>query len=313
MVRIPKIVGDIWFNLPLGRRAPGLQPEDFEGKVILADFWTYSCVNCQRTLPYLRSWWKKYKDENFLIIGIHTPEFEFEKDSKNIEEAIKDLGVTWPVVADNDYVNWNNFANHYWPAKYLADKNGNIVYSHFGEGNYEETEKEIQKLLGMKEDVLTEESAKEHSHGKVCFLPTPELYCGYDRGFLSNEGIGYYDNEIYDYAAPPKIKEDGIALSGKFLARKEYAESQEAGAEVLLNFRATEVNLVLESPNGKSEVEIYLDNKKIKELSIEKSTLFNLLKSNDLTEGILSVRAKKGNFRAYAFTFSGCLPAQAGK
>lgn len=301
MVRIPKITGDTWFN------SKPLTAEDLAGKVILADFWTYSCVNCQRTLPYLRGWWKKYKDEDFLIIGIHTPEFEFEKDPKNVEKAVKDLGVLWPVVLDNDYVNWNNFANRYWPAKYLADRNGNIVYSHFGEGGYAETEKEIQRLLGMTKEDLTKESLQEHAHGKVCFIPTPELYCGYDRGFLSNDDAGYYYDEVHDYLAPEKIKEDHIALSGKFLAKKEYVESAAEGAEVLLNFRATEVNLVMEpAESPKVIVEIFLNSEKIKDIDVEKSTLYNLLKSPDLIEGILAVRAKAGNFRAYAFTFSGC-------
>lgn len=130
----PEIVGDVW----LGSKP--FTKEDLKGKLVLVDFWTYSCVNCLRTIPYLKMWRDEYKDKGFLIIGIHTPEFDFEKNPKNVEKAIKDLGVGWPVVMDNEYINWNNFANHYWPAKYLVDKTGKIVYTHFGEGAYGETE-----------------------------------------------------------------------------------------------------------------------------------------------------------------------------
>ena len=142
VARLPAVIGDMWFN------ARPLAGEDLAGKVVLIEFWTYSCVNCQRTLPHVREWWKKYKDESFLIIGVHTPEFEFEKNPANVEAAIKDLGVEWPVVLDNDFTNWNNFANRYWPTLYLADGAGRIVYSHIGEGAYDMTEAEIGKLLG---------------------------------------------------------------------------------------------------------------------------------------------------------------------
>ena len=125
-----------------------LKLSKLKGKVVLVDFWTYSCINCQRTLPYLKTWWQKYQDKGLVIIGVHTPEFEFEKELKNVKEALKKYDVTWPVVLDNDYLIWNSFANHYWPAKYLIDHQGKIIYTHFGEGNYQETELEIQKEIG---------------------------------------------------------------------------------------------------------------------------------------------------------------------
>lgn len=304
MTRLPKIIGDTWFNLPGGKQS--LKPEDLAGKAVLIDFWTYSCVNCQRTLPYLREWWKKYQGKDFLMIGIHTPEFEFEKDPKNVAQAIKDLEVSWPVVLDNDYANWNNFANRYWPAKYLADRSGKIVYTHFGEGAYAETEKAIQKLLGGKVEAMPEISEDEHEHGKVCFIPTPETYCGYARGSIANRE-GYVYDQIFDYQPSEKIPADTIALSGKFLVRPEYVESREAGAALLLNFRATEVNLVLRPAGGTIAVaEILLDGRPLKELEIKEPTMYNLLKSQDLVEGVLTIKAKRGNFQAYAFTFSGC-------
>jgi len=308
MERLPQIVGETWFN------SKPLTSKHIAGKVVLVDFWTYTCVNCQRTLPYLRDWWHKYKDKGFLLIGVHTPEFEFEKDPKNVRQGIRDLKVDWPVVLDSEYINWNNFRNHYWPAKYLADKNANIVYTHFGEGAYEETEKGIQQLIG---DSAQEITSGEHSHGNVCFIPTPETYCGYARGHIENTE-GYQHNKVADYKRPREIRIDSIALSGIFIATAEYVESSARGAELLINFRATEVNLVLHPVDTSVPVEIRLNGKPLRkeirgkdmiatnEIRILKPAMYNLLKSKKLMEGILSVRAKKGNFQAYVFTFSGC-------
>ena len=310
---LPKIVGSMWFNLPEGKT--GMRSEDLINKVVLADFWTYSCVNCRRTLPYLRAWWKKYKDMDFVIIGIHTPEFEFEKDSKNVEQALKDLGVDWPVVLDNEQKNWNAFANHYWPAKYLADKTGRIVYEHFGEGAYAETEKKIQELLQVASPPMPQVAANDHEHGPVCFIPTPELYCGYERSRLANKD-GYRKDQIAHYRPPEEMPQDSIALAGKFLASKEFVESAEIGATLFLHFRATEVNLVLHAVGDQAVIDLSLDNRPLgdrlgkdasnNEVIIKKPTLYSLVKSRELVEGVLAITAKKGAFRAYAFTFSGC-------
>lgn len=308
MVKMPNITGRIWFN------TRPLTSSYLKNKVILADFWTYSCVNCLRTLPYLRSWWGKYRDKGFLLIGIHTPEFEFEKNPENVKKAVKDLKITWPVVLDNDYINWNSFANHYWPAKYMTDKNSNVVYTHFGEGSYEETELWIQQLLGLKEGLV---EIKEHKHGAVCFIPTPELYCGYERGVISNLEE-YKRDRVENYLPPMDFKEDSIALSGKFFTAPEYVEPREKDATIHLRFRGTEVNLVLSPNSGEGIAEVLFDNFPIEEqirgkdlndfnhLIVRKPKMFNLLKSHDLQQGVLSIRYEKGALKAYAFTFSGC-------
>lgn len=296
MIKLPKIIGDTWFN------SKPLTPEDLNGRIALIDFWTYSCVNCRRTIPYLKEWWKKYKNEDFVMIGIHTPEFEFEKDSKNVERAIKDLGVGWPVVLDNEHINWNNFSNHYWPAKYLFNKTGKLVYEHFGEGSYAETEAAIIKLLNKGG---IERFFEEYQHGNVCFVSTPEIYCGYERGRIENHQR-YARDQKFRYTAPNELSDDSIALDGEFIARPEYVESAEAGAALILKFRATEVNLVLHPVGVRAVAEASLDSKKLKDIIIIKPTLYNLLKSEQPIEGVLSITAKKGNFRAYAFTFSGC-------
>lgn len=257
-------------------------------------------------MPHLKRWWEKYKDKTFLIIGIHTPEFEFEKDPKNVERALREIGIGWPVVLDNEYVNWNNFANHYWPAKYLADQNGNIVYTHFGEGAYTETERVIQTLLfGTGITSLPEIDRDEHVHGGVCFVPTPETYCGYERGRLVNPD-GYRKDEVFDYETPEALPPNLIALKGKFLAAPEYVESHASGATLLLNFRATEVNLVLKPAADRAVASVILNDTLVKDLVIEKPAMYNLLPQGDLKEGILKVQAEEGNFQAYAFTFSGC-------
>lgn len=309
MEKIPEITGDIWFN------SKRLSPADLKGKVVLVDFWTYSCVNCLRTLPYLKDWWKKYKDRGLVIIGVHAPEFEFEKDKGNVERAVRKLGVTWPVVLDNDMVNWNNFNNRFWPAKYMTDKEGNIVYTHFGEGSYKETEKAIQELL--KDDGMPEIKGDEHSHGKVCLPATPELYCGYKRGVLGN-AEGYRQDTEAEYTEPEEIAQNTIALSGAFLTTSEYVESRKDGAELLLRFQATEVNLVMHSVEKEAVVEILFDSQPLPkelwgsdvvnggEVSVKEPRMYNLLKAKKFTEGVLRIRAKKGIFRAFAFTFSGC-------
>lgn len=310
MTKAPKIIGETWFN------SQPLAPKDLKGKIVLYDFWTYSCVNCQRTIPHLKEWWAKYKNMGFVMIGIHSPEFEFEKNPKNVEQAIKEMGIEWPVVMDNDHKNWDNFANRYWPAKYLADKDGNIIYTHFGEGNYKETEMAIQELIGNRE-IMPPSEPEEHGHVNVCFIATPELYCGYGRGVLSNPE-GYAFDRLGVYTKPQITRQDSIALSGKFFAMPEYVESAEEGATLFLNFRGTEVNLVMAAPEGEAIATITMSGKplpaKIRgrdvnekgEVAIMKSNLHNLIKSEGLVEGILEIKAKKGAFQAYAFTFSGC-------
>ena len=156
---------------------------DFIGKkVILIDFWTYSCINCQRTTPYLNSWYEKYKDKGLVIIGIHTPEFEFEKDYNNVKAAVEKFGIKFPVVLDNDYSTWSAYRNLYWPRKYLIDIDGYIVYDHIGEGGYEETEQKIQKALSEKMAVLNEkgvidQSLTKESYNQISQI-SPETYFG---------------------------------------------------------------------------------------------------------------------------------------
>lgn len=308
MTALPKIEGHIW----IGQNPMTL--DDLSGKVVLVDFWTYSSVNCRRTILHLRRWFEKYKDENFVIISIHTPEFEFESNPKNVENAIRELGITWPVLLDNDYVNWNNFENDSWPAKYLVDKEGNIVHSHLGEGGYEEMEEKIRELLGIQGNGAMIES---HAHGKSCSVPTPETYCGYLRGSIANE-LSYTEEEEYAYQAPDSLREGEISLDGAFFSSAEYVESREEGATLSLSFHATEVNVVLASERGDAEVEILLDDFPLGDdvcgadvntescVVVNRPGVYNIIKSKDVINGVIKIRANEGNFRAYVFAFSGC-------
>jgi len=312
MTKAPEIVGDKWYN------SKPLTKENLQGEIILYDFWTYSCVNCLRSLPHLKDWWGKYKDKGLIIIGIHTPEFEFEKNPENINKAIKDLKIDWPVVLDNENLNWNNFGNQFWPAKYLADRNGNIVLTHFGEGSYEEIEKQIQNLLELKESSKPQISKEAHEHGATCFKATPELYCGYKRGKIPNPG-GYHYDHIANYELPDPIKENSIALKGRFFAGPEYVESFGPDSKLIVNFDATEVNLVMEPVLEDAVVKIIFNDEELlteikgkdikqnSEVIVTEPRMYNLLKNESHIKGTLKIVPIEGNFRAYAFTFSGCI------
>ncbi len=216
--------GGQWLN------SEPLTIQALRGKVVVVDFWTYSCINCQRTLPYLRAWWEKYRDRGLVIVGVHTPEFEFEKDIDNLREATLKYGVTWPVVQDNDYRIWTAYSNHFWPHKYLVDRDGKIVYEHIGEGAYEETERRIQELLGISDMAVTEEP----SSGSIQFGPslTPELYMTSRGQASSHLGKG----------------RDRVELLGNWETGEDFSTAG-TGAKLRLVFQASEVNLVMSLPD----------------------------------------------------------------
>ena len=188
-----------WFN------SEPLTLAQLKGKVIIIDFWTYSCINCQRTMPYLRAWHEKYADKGLVIIGVHSPEFEFEKSEKNLAQAIKDFKLPYPIVQDNDFATWRAYDNSYWPAKYIIDKEGYIRYTHFGEGAYDETEKVIQELL--KEAGAKDVTSIINNPTYQIQTKTPEIYLGssrnpYKTGFTL---IGNW-KVMEEYASPQKAR-----------------------------------------------------------------------------------------------------------
>src|SRR5262249_22478111 len=201
--QFPSLTGaTAWLN------SPPLTPEGLKGKVVLIDFWTYSCINCLRTLPYIRSWAEKYKERGLVIIGVHTPEFAFEKDRSNVERAVKDLGVTYPVALDNDYAIWNAFNNQAWPAHYLIDATGQIREHQFGEGRYTETELAIQELLqqaGNSEvpvGIVDPTGEGVSAAADYDQIDSPETYVGYERSFgLASPG-GVVQDVSHTYQTP---------------------------------------------------------------------------------------------------------------
>lgn len=326
-VRAPEFLGEDWINsTPLS-----LKKLVGEGKTVLVDFWTYSCVNCLRTIPHLKDWWEKYKDHGLVIVGIHTPEFEFEESTNNIIQATQDLGVAWPIINDKDYLNWHAYTNNYWPRKLLVNPDGVIVYDHIGEGGYEETEAQIRKTIGASRDVhLLEKKLTAHQHqiGSFCRPTNPETYLGYERGHYLNEvGEVVSKNENQNYQHEHASLEMGVLIKGIWKVSKQnlaYEQKNEKLTDYLqLNFSATEVNLVLDSATAKPyKLLVTLNNKPIPlsfrgadvcEIDGKTFVIFNkprlylIIHSNDyLSPATLKLFPLSPDFKAYAFTFGGC-------
>jgi len=240
-----------WFNT--GAQSGGipspsgaLSLESLRGKVVLVDFWTYSCINCIRTLPYLKSWYEAYKDKGLVIVGVHSPEFAFEKVSANVSRAIRDLSVSWPVVQDNDYAQWNAYGNKYWPAHYFIDAKGRIRYWHFGEGSYAETETVIRKLLA--EAGTTVNAALVSAPDTRLAAITPETYLGYERGKGFASAVDPQPDKAVDYR-PARVPGSGEwNLRGKWTITGQYIAPVSSGS-LWLGFEAKDVYLVAE-PSG---------------------------------------------------------------
>ena len=288
---MPEIAGiAAWLN------SPPLTREDLKGKVVLIDFMTYSCINCIRTFPYTNAWHDKYKDDGLLIIGMHTPEFEFEKDADNVRKALAQFGITFPVALDNDYVTWNHFNNQYWPAKYLFDRDGILRYRHFGEGRYEETEEAIQQLLGVKEDVVR---SAVPDFGNI---RSPETYFGLARGerFASPEPARR--DQASAYSLPKTLSPNAWALSGDWIVRDEYAESAGTGAALSFRFYAGTANLVMASADGMPKSVIAaIDGNGIGAGPVAESTLYEF-RAEAPGDHTLTLTLDPG-VRVYAITF----------
>ncbi len=289
-------------------------------KVILIDFLTYSCINCQRTFPYLDAWYDKYKNQGLEIVGIHTPEFAFEKDINNVREAMKKFGITHPVVLDNDYGTWNAYGNLYWPRKYLIDIYGNIVFDVVGEGQYAETEAKIQELLAQRTKVLgmAENMPKSGDALVSKNIPdqsvqasSPETYFGAQRNGLLANGISGSVGQQKFYL-PSDFKNDALYLGGTWNFKNEYAESV-SDASIIYKYNAKEVYIVAES-DASAEIEVIQDGKLVTDVSgqdvqsgsllkIEESRLYKVIKNATRGDHTLELKVKSGKVRMYTFTF----------
>lgn len=300
----PEIIpGGQWFN------SEPLTVASLRGKVILVDFWTYTCINCQRTLPYLREWYGKYSKDGLVIIGVHTPEFEFEKSASNLQEAIEDFQLTYPIVQDNNYSTWTAYNNHYWPAKYIIDKDGIIRYFHFGEGKYDETEKMIQKLLEIDQSSLPE--IKNPSYQVQA--TTPESYLGYSRieSLTSPETIE--KDKMRNYTFSSSQPRSTFSFQGKWMVGDEYAAPQK-GSHLRIHFESKDVYLVMR-PKGSAfgVIKVLLDGESLSEnagqdvvngkISVDKDRLYKLIHLDSPKSGILELEFLDENVELYAFTF----------
>jgi thiol-disulfide isomerase/thioredoxin len=224
---------------------------ELRGKVVLVDFWTYTCINWRRTLPYVRDWALKYKDQGLVVIGVHTPEFLFEQKPENVNVAVKEMNITYPVAMDNNYEVWNSFQNQYWPALYLIDARGNVRHEKFGEGNYEEAERWIQQLLKetatgdipAKATVLQPEGfevAADWGH-----LRSPENFLGYNRteGFASPGSVKFEKQATY--TAPRQLGVNQWALVGEWIMRQEYVASGKEHGKIIYRFHARDLHLIM--------------------------------------------------------------------
>jgi cytochrome c biogenesis protein CcdA/thiol-disulfide isomerase/thioredoxin len=243
---IPPLDGAVqWLN------SPPLTPETLRGKVVMIDFWTYSCINCLRALPYVKSWYQRYKDDGLIVIGVHSPEFAFEKNERNVRSAVRDLGITYPVALDNNYAIWQAFGNRYWPAHYFIDGKGHIRGHHFGEGNYEESEETIRQLLseGGAENLppatLNVKDAGVEAASDPKKVNSPETYIGYERAenFSSPGGSAHDETKVYN--APASLELNHWALGGSWRVEAERAVGTSSNGTVVFRFHARDLHLVL--------------------------------------------------------------------
>ncbi len=228
---------------------------ELRGKVVLIDFWTYSCINCLRTLPYLDRWYETYRDDGLVIVGVHSPEFAFEREAGNVREAIADLGVDWPVALDNDFETWNAWGNRYWPAKYFVDRQGHVRFAHFGEGAYEESEEVIRQLLA--EPGLPPPVSGQIEEQTPDGPQTPESYLGYGR-LDRLVGDPVVPDRLASYELPGFVPEDSLAFGGEWRIEQERAVAGQ-DARLRLHFRGEQVFLVLTPEAGAAVVDVTVD------------------------------------------------------
>jgi cytochrome c biogenesis protein CcdA/thiol-disulfide isomerase/thioredoxin len=299
----PAIAGiDAWIN------SPPLQLSQLKGNVVLIDFWTYSCINCIRTLPYLKDWYAKYHDKGLVIIGIHTPEFEFEKNLDNVKMAVSKDKIHYPVALDNQFTTWQNFNNHYWPAHYLINKDGEVVYQHFGEGDYDVTESNIRYLLG-----LTAEKTQAAPEVGSTTAITPETYLGYARAQNSWSPQAVQRNTFATYSYPNILLDGAWALNGVWSVYPDKIVANGIGASIKIHFKASDVYAVMGTTGSTVTVTATLNGeplvakggKDVKNNQIEVShhQLYWLIHFKEPKEGELELKATTPGLEIYTFTF----------
>lgn len=304
LIRAPEFTGlGTWHN------SEPFTLASLKGKVVLIDFWTYSCINCIRTLPYVQGYWDKYKDTGkFVLLAVHTPEFTFEKSEKNVAMAIKEHGLTYPVAQDNDFGTWSAFANRYWPAKYLIDANGVIRYEHFGEGEYGETDLAIASLLKEVGVDISDTGDVVSTPEKIYSGPvTPEIYLSSRSWPAFGNAQGEPTDAILKYTAPLAFVLNKYYLSGSWQLTEDESETLRSDiGEISMRFRGGEVNLVLGLEDGAKPVkaEVMVDGNDAGTFMVDRHDLYNLFKG-DYGEHDITLKLTGKGVQAFAFTFGG--------
>lgn len=278
-----------------------LTPADLKGKVVLYDFWTYSCVNCVRTLPHLRALYDRYKSDGLVIVGIHSPEFDFEKDHDNVANAVRRLGVTWPVALDDHMDIWNAFANQYWPAEYLVDQQGRLRNARFGEGDYDDKENDVRTLLGVPASAPRASAAG--TEPVITAAVTSEMHFG-----LAFDGRSRCSSPepltmgTRAYTLPDPVQQDTFALQGNWSVTGQSAVAADADAIFVLRYRGGQVNLVAGS-DAPVALDVDLDGAPLPPVTVGDRDLYKILDNGPEGYHTLTFRPHHAGFEAYAFTF----------
>lgn len=309
-----------------------LTMKELRGRVVVIDFWEYTCINCIRTLPYVTEWHRRYADYGVVIVGVHTPEFSFGRERANVARAVEEFDIEYPVVLDGDYEIWRAYANSYWPRKYVVSRDGKIIYDHVGEGGYAQTEELLQKLV--REEYPDAElppimapARAEDAPGAFCYPRTPELYCGYGRGRYGNASPIAQD-EARSYADDGDHVEGRLYLSGKWRLSEERATFEgrndaTSGDYLLLPYQANEINAVMAAPRGET-VRVYVnrDGAPLAEsdagadvafgggrsyVDVSVGRMYRLLDAEKYDDAELSLHPTRAGVSLYAFTFGSCV------
>jgi thiol-disulfide isomerase/thioredoxin len=300
-----------------------LTAAELRGRVVLVNFWTYTCINWLRTLPYLRAWARKYQDHGLVVLGVHTPEFSFEHDLDNVRQAVKDLGVDYPVAVDNDYAIWNAFANQYWPAFYFVDAQGQIRHHRFGEGDYQMSEMVLQQLLtqaqsdGVDLDLVSVDPGGVGAAADWASLRSPENYLGDERTQNFVSPTGSILDAPYAYAAPTRLALNHWALSGDWTVERQAVALNQAGGRILYRFHARDLHLVMApaGPGTPARFRVLLDGQPpgaahgtdVDEQgngALTQPRLYQLVRQpGPVTDRTFEITFLDPGVRAYAFTF----------
>jgi thiol-disulfide isomerase/thioredoxin len=308
---MPSLGGAVeWLN------SEPLDPAGLRGRVVVVNFWTLTCINWLRTEPYVRAWSSAYRDDGLIVIGAHTPEFLFEHTVERVRQAMRARGIDYPVAVDNGYEVWRAFDNHYWPALYFVDAEGIIRDHHFGEGRYEQSERVIQRLLGVERELVSVEGMGVEAEADWNNLRTPETYLGYDRGenFASPEGTAYDERRLY--RLPERLRLNHWALAGEWTIEREKVVLAQAPGSIAYRFHARDAHLVLlsaagdpipfrvlldgEAPGPSHGVDVDEDGNGL----LRDGRLYQLVRQHDsVGERTLEITLLEPGAEAYVFTF----------